>query len=456
MSAPTILEELAGPLIRPADEAYDTARRVWNGMIDRYPALIARAADARDVAAVVRHAREHDLPLAVRGGGHNVAGYATCDNGIVLDLGQLTATAVDPRAATIRAGAGLTWAAFDTATQAHGLATTGGLVSTTGIAGLTLGGGLGWLMRRHGLTCDNLIAAELVTADGQQVTADRHTHPDLLWALRGGGGNFGVVTAFTYRLHPVSQVLGGLVLHPAERAADVLRFYADYCAHAPDEITTMAAIITGPPLPFVPEDLVGRPALALIACCVGEPGTAERTLDPLRRYGPPVADVLGPMPYAALQRMLDAGAPRGMRNYWKSGYLSGLSGSVIDVVVEHAARMTSPLSQVHLHHMGGAVRRTGPDAAAFAHRDAEFALNIVGIWADRADDRDGTAWTRDFWAAIRPHTSGVYVNFLGAEGADRVRTAYDDRAWTRLTEVKRHWDPDNVFRLNQNISPHMG
>ncbi|MGW2721769.1 BBE domain-containing protein [Streptomyces sp. NPDC001492] len=215
-------------------------------------------------------------------------------------------------------------------------------------------------------------------------------------------------------------------------------------------------IIAGPPLPFVPEDLVGRPALALVACCLGEPGTAERTLAPLRRYGPPVADVLGPMPYAALQGMLDAGAHRGMRNYWKSGYLSGLPGSVVDVVVEHAARMTSPLSQVHLHHMGGAVRRTGSDTAAFAHRDAEFALNIVGTWADRADDRTGTTWVRDFWAAIRPHTSGVYVNFLGMEGADRVRTAYDDRTWTRLTEVKQHWDPDNVFRLNQNISPHTG
>ncbi len=443
----------SGELIGPASPAYEIARHVWNGMIDRYPALIARCATAADVAAAVRFGVERGLPIAVRGGGHNVAGNATCDNGLVIDLSLLKRIEVDERARVAHAEAGLVWREFDASTAAAGLATTGGLVSSTGIAGFTLGGGIGWLMRRYGLACDNLVAAELVTADGERIRASEEENQELFWGLRGGGGNFGVVTTFSYRLHPVATVLGGLVLHEAARAAEVLEFFRAFVADAPDELTGLAAFLTAPPAPFVPLDLQGRAVVALVVCYCGDLAEGERVLAPLRRFGPPRADVIGPMPYLALQQMFDAGAPAGLRNYWKSGYVRALDDRAIETIVAHASRARSPLTQVHLHQMGGAVARVADDASAFGHRAAPFTLNIVGTWEEPAADDANLMWVRDFWSAIEPATAGVYVNFLGEEGDERVRAAYPAAVHARLAALKARYDPGNVFHLNQNVRP---
>ncbi|HVA87539.1 MAG TPA: FAD-binding oxidoreductase [Candidatus Saccharimonadales bacterium] len=448
--------EFTGELIGPSSPAYETVRRVWNGMIDRYPALIARCGGVADVAAALRFGREHGLAVAVRGGAHNVAGNATCDNGIVIDLSPMKRIDVNEDARTARAEPGLRWAEFDAATARSGLATTGGLVSTTGIAGFTLGGGIGWLMRRHGLTCDNLLLAEVLTADGERVPASEQENADLFWALRGGGGNFGIVTAFTYRLHPVATVLGGLVLHEAARAADLYRFFREFTADAPDELTAMVVFLTAPPAPFVPPALQGKPAVALVVCYTGDPAQGERVVAPIRRYGPPIADVIGSVPYPALQQMFDQGAPAGLRNYWKSGYMRALDDHAIETIVAHAAAAPSPLTQVHLHQLGGAVSRVAPDATAFAHRSAPFVLNIVGTWAEQADDDTNVLWTRTFWSAIEPATEGAYLNFLGDEGPERIRAAYEPAAYERLVAVKNRYDPTNAFRLNQNVRPSDG
>jgi len=445
-----------GTLIEPTHPEYEAARRVWNGMIDKRPALVARCKNVADVKAALAYARREKLPIAVRGGAHNVAGNATVDGGVVIDLSAMKGIEVDTKRRIARVEAGLTWAEFDAATHALGLATTGGLVSTTGIAGFTLGGGIGWLMRKHGLTSDNLVGADVVTANGESVHASATENPDLFWALHGGGGNFGIVTHFEYRLHPVTQVLGGLTLYPAARAGAVLRHFKELIESAPDELTLLFAFLHAPPAPFVPEHLQLKPAVAIALCYTGDLTEGERLLRPVKSFGPPAVDLVGPMPYPALQSMLDGGAPPGMQQYWKASYLAGLSEAAMDTLVEHAARMRSPLSQVHLHHMGGAVARVPQGATAFAHRDAQLALNIIGMWPEATAEQKAlhTGWARDFALAMAPHgTGGVYVNFLGNEGEDRVRAAYGEEVYRRLSEVKSRYDKDNVFRLNQNIRP---
>ena len=371
----------------------------------------------------------------------------------MLDLSLMRDVVVDPDARTARVQAGATWADFDAATQAHGLASTGGLISHTGVAGLTLGGGIGWLMRKFGLAADNLIGADVVTAPGEIVRANSSEQPELLWGLRGGGGNFGVVTSFEFRLHPVGPVVGGLMGFPLDRGRDVLRRYRAWAAEAPDEFTTIAAVITAPPAPFIPPDLVGQKVVGLAGCWCGEQEAGQAALGPLRDLGP-AFDVFGPMPYTALQGMLDEGAPHGIRSYTRSGYLADLSDGAIDAALEHGANMRSPFSQLHLHHMGGAVTRVGEDDTAFGNRRAAYAYNVNTMWMDPSEDAMQEASNREFSSALAPFaTGGVYVNFLGNEGEARIRAAYGDAKFQRLAELKRRFDPDNLFKLNQNIPP---
>jgi FAD/FMN-containing dehydrogenase len=442
---------LAGELIRPGEAGYEEHRLVWNGMIDKRPALIARCASVADVVHAVNFAREEGVILSVRGGGHSFAGFSTCDGGLVLDLSLMNTVEVDPERRRARVGGGATWSVFDAATHAHGLATTGGLISTTGVAGLTLGGGIGWLQRKCGLACDNLLSVELVTASGDVVRASAGENPELLWALRGGGGNFGVVTTFEFRLHPVSTVLGGLMLFPHDRAAEVMRFYRDYLGDCPDELTTWLSVITAPAAEFIPSDLQGNPSLAVLACHCGVPEDAEPAIQPLRDLGPAV-DLIDSMPYPALQSMLDEDLPPGVRCYLKSGYLADLTDTVIDTVVEHTKVMPSAASTLDVHHMGGALGRIPDDATAFGDRRSAYCFNVVGVWKDPVDDATNGDWVKAFAAALEPlGTGGIYVNF--AADPDRVRVAYSEAKYERLRAVKREYDPTNLFRLNQNVAP---
>lgn len=444
-----------GAVIRPGDAAYDAGRRIWNGAIDRRPALIARCTGAADVRAAVGFARERELVVAVRGGGHNVAGTAVCDGGIVIDLSPMKGMWVDPRARVARAQPGLLWGEFDHETQPFGLATPGGIVTHTGIAGLTLGGGLGWLMRRHGLTADNLLSADVVTADGALVRASAEEHADLFWGLRGGGGNFGIVTSFEYRLHAVGPtVLAGVILHPAARAREVLAFYRDYIASAPDELMTIVVLRMAPPAPFLPESIHGQPVVIIAVCCAGPVEEGERAVAPLRRFGEPLADLIRPTPYASHQALLDASVPHGLGYYWKSEYLRPLSDALIDTLVAHAWRVETPESYAAMFHMGGAVGREDPDGSAFEDRRATHAMTIDGVWSEPTASGACIAWARSFWEAVRPHSTGrVYMNFLGEEGEDRVRAAYGTTKYERLRALKRKYDPTNFFRMNQNIVP---
>jgi FAD/FMN-containing dehydrogenase len=438
-----------GQLLGPGDQGYEEHRRVWNGMIDKRPALIARCHTEGDVVAAVNFAREHGLLLAVRGGGHSFAGFSTCDGGLVLDLSPMQAVEVDPDRRVARAAGGVTWSIFDAATHAHGLASTGGLISTTGIAGLTLGGGIGWLQRKCGLACDNLLSVRLVTAAGEIVRASEAENAELFWGLRGGGGNFGVVTSFEFRLHPVGSVVGGLMLFAASRAAEVMRSYREYVRDCPDELTTWLSAITAPAADFVPDDLQGRAALALLACHCGDPADAELALQPLRNLGPAV-DLIESMPYPALQSMLDEDLPPGVRCYLKAGYTAELTDPLIDAIVEHTSAMPSPSSTFDFHHMGGAVARVSDDATAFSARRSAFCFNIVGVWHEAADDHVNRAWVRQFASALEPFgTGGVYVNFTAEPGA--VASAYSDKQYARLRALKDQYDPTNLFRLNQNI-----
>lgn len=449
-------DRLRGAVIAPTDPAYETARRVWNGLIDRRPALIVRCTGTADVLAALAFAREQGLPVALRGGGHNVAGNAVCDDGLALDLSPMKGLWVDPAARTALAQPGLTWGEFDRETQVFGLATTGGLVSTTGIAGLTLGGGIGWLMRRHGLTCDNLRAVQLVTAAGQVVRASPHENADLFWAVRGAGHNFGAVVALEYQLHPVGpMVLGGPVLYRAAQAAEVLAFFRDWTRTAPDDLTAMVVFLTAPPAPFIPPALHGQPMVAIAVCYSGPLAEGEKVLVPLRAFGPPAVDLIGPLPYTALQSLFDHAAPAGLANYWKSGYLPQLSDQALAVIGAHSAALPTPLSQVHLHHLEGAVSRVPAEATAFAHRTAGYALNIIATWTAPEEAEAARGWVRRFWEAIQPFTDGVYVNFLGADEPERVRAAYGPH-YERLVALKTRYDPDNMFRFNQNIRPRPG
>jgi FAD/FMN-containing dehydrogenase len=444
-SAIAELREHIAEVIAPGDAGYDAARAVWNGMIDRRPALIARCGSTADVVHAVRFATEYQLPIAIRGGGHNAAGLAVCDDGLVVDLTPMRRVEVDPAARIARADGGATWGDFDRATQAHGLATTGGAISMTGIGGLTLGGGLGYLMRSYGLACDNLIAAEVVTAAGEVIRADAEHNADLLWALKGGGGNFGVVTSFDFQLHPVGDVLGGMLIHPADRAPEVLRFYREFTATAPDEVTAFAGLLTTPD---------GMPAVAIIAAYNGPIADGERALAPIRAFGPPVADLIGPIPYTALQTMLDDGFPAGLPVYWRSHFLTDIDDDLLDTLVAQFGKSPSPLSALLIEQVGGAVARVPRDSSAFDHRDADYNLAIISRWPDPAMADAGIAWARETWEATKDHARGVYVNYLGVgEAGDRVRAAYGDEKYARLAEIKQRYDPNNVFRFNQNIRP---
>lgn len=461
----TVLEEatvqefkasLRGELLLPGDEGYDEARKIWNGMIDKRPALIARCAGVADVIDAVNFARTHNLLVSVRGGGHNVAGLAVCDGGIMIDLSLMKSVHVDPKARTARAQSGATLGDLDHETQVFGLAVPAGIVSTTGIAGLTLGGGIGWLTRKYGLTIDNLLSVDIVTADGRFLTASKTENADLFWGVRGGGGNFGIVTSFEYRLHPVGPVVvAGMVLHPMEKAKEVLQFYREYVATAPEELTAMPILRLAPALPFVPEELHGAPVIGVAACYAGPVEEGERVLQPLKEFGSPVLDVIAPKPFAVHQTMLDAGAPQGLYYYLKSEYLSGLSDEAIDVMADYGARIASPLTVVGFFQLGGAESRVDEDDTAYAHRDAAFAMVIQAAWQDPAQSDEHIGWTREFWTAMQPFsTGGVYVNFLSEDdGEDRVRAAYGAEKYERLVALKNKYDPTNLFRLNQNIKP---
>jgi FAD/FMN-containing dehydrogenase len=454
MLAASLEGRFAGELIGRDHPGYERGRRVWNGTVDRRPALIARCTGAEDVLAALGFARDRGLPLAVRGGGHNVAGNAVCDDGVVIDLSAMKAIDVDPERRIARVEPGVLLGELDAATQAFGLATPTGNVSKTGVAGLTLGGGLGWIARLHGAACDNLLAAEVVTADGGRVRASENENPDLLWGLRGGGGNFGVVTSFEYRLHEVGpMVLAGGVVHAFADAPRVLRFFAEFVAEAPDELSVSASTFrAAPPLP-VPPEFHGELVTVLALCYAGDLAEGERVLAPLRRFGAPLADLVAPMPYTTLQTASDASYPDGQRNYWKSHYVDEISGEMIGRLMEHAPRMPSPLSSFYFQHLGGVIGRPGPDAAAFGHRDAVFEFTILTVWQDAAENVQHIEWARGFHAAMQPYATGVYVNNLGVEGAHRVRAAYAPATYARLVALKDRYDPQNVFRLNQNVAP---
>jgi FAD/FMN-containing dehydrogenase len=439
--------QISGRVLVAGDEGYDQARSVWNGMIDRSPTVIVQAEGTADVVAAVLFAGEQGLPVAVRGGGHNVAGLAVCDLGLMVDLSRMRRVEVDPARQIARAQGGALWGDFDAATAAHGLATTGGAISTTGIAGLTLGGGLGHLMRSYGLTCDNLLSAEVVTAHGEVLTASATENADLFWGIRGGGGNLGVVTEFTYRLHPVSQVYGGIITFPLSLARDLMVQYRDVTGTAPD------ALGSGFLLSPLPD---GTHAAVFMACYNGPADEGARVVQPVRGLGTPLMDAIQPLPYTTIQTLFDAGSPSGMLNYWRSNFLTGLTDAVIDIVVDHY-RDAPPGAQVLLEHLGGAVQRVGRDDTAFNHRDYVYNLSIIARWADPEQSAAHIAWVRGLSDAVRPHTQGVYVNYLALEEqADRIRAAYGEEKYTRLVELKDRYDPTNRFCFNQNIPPSVG
>jgi FAD/FMN-containing dehydrogenase len=442
-----------GEVIGPQDPGYDEARAVYNAMIDRRPAVVVRPVDTSDVVAAVNHARENGLDLAVRGGSHSVPGFGTCDGGVVIDLSGMKAILVDANAKTVRAEGGCTWGDFNEATHAFGLATTGGVISTTGIAGLTLGGGIGYLARGLGLSCDNLISAEVVTADGRTLTASDREHEDLFWALRGGGGNFGVVTSFEYRLHPLSEIYGGPMFFEVDDADTVLRFYRDFIADAPEEFGGFPAWQIAPPLPFIPEDRHGDVFLAFVACWAGPVDEGERMLAPLHDVAPVVAEHVGPMPYPALNGAFDALVPSGLQHYWKASFVTELTDELIRAHLDHGPKVPVVNSTVHIYPINGACHRVGSDETAFAYRDANFATVIAGMWPDPAQNEANIAWVRDYYDATAPHSEeGGYVNFMAGDDQGRIRANYRGN-FDRLASVKQAYDPGNLFHLNQNIAP---
>jgi FAD/FMN-containing dehydrogenase len=437
----------AGEVAAPGDPGYDAARRVWNGNVDRRPALVARCRGVADVQAALAYARESGLALSVRGGGHSAPGYGTNDGGLVLDLSPMKGIRVDPGARTVRAEGGVQWGELDRETQAFGLATTGGTVTNTGIAGLTLGGGVGWLMGKHGLTVDNLISADVVTADGVFHTVDAEREPDLFWALRGGGGNFGVVTSFEYRLHPVGTVLGGLVAHPLNAAGDVLRFYREFCTTLPDEAEAYCGILTDPE--------AGIPIIALLLGYNGPVADGERVLRPAREFGQPVADLVGPMPYCVRQTLLDEpNAIVGLHRYWRSAFTEQLDDGLIDGVIEAAAAFTSPLSAFLFAHVHGAAARVPVGDTAFAARRMQWDFNTIGQWVDGGESDRHIAWVKSAWDGFEPHLKGsAYINHISADDApEKVRASYGTNH-ERLRILKGKYDPTNLFRNNPNIQP---
>jgi FAD/FMN-containing dehydrogenase len=449
----TLRRSVTGSVTAEGDPGYDEARRVYNFMIDRRPAAVVRCANTADVAAVVRQAAEAGLELAVRGGAHSVPGYGTADGALVADLSGLSTVTVDPVARTATAGGGVTWGGFNEATAEHGLATTGGIISTTGVGGLTLGGGIGYLARGYGLSCDNLLSARVVTADGSVITASADEHPDLFWALRGGGGNFGVVTEFTFQLHPVAEIYGGPMFFELSDGPEVLGYFNEFIRTAPREYGGFPAFQIAPPLPFVPENRVGEPFVAVVSCWTGSPDDGEKVMQGFRDVARPVAEHVGPMPYAALNGAFDALVPRGLQHYWKAAFIGNLTDSAIAAHLEHGSRVPVVNSTVHLYPINGAVHDVASDATAFGHRDATYAAVIAGMWPDPADNETHTRWVRDYHAAIAPHShEGGYVNFASADDQPAVAANYGAN-FNRLREVKRQYDPGNLFHLNQNIEP---
>jgi FAD/FMN-containing dehydrogenase len=446
--------ELPASLRLPGEPGYDEARTLWNAMIDRRPGAVVRATSAEEVRRAVRIAADRGLLLAVRGGGHNIAGNASCDGGLLLDLSPMKAVRVDPAARSARVEPGVTLGELDLATQAHALAVPLGINSTTGVAGLTLGGGFGWLSRKLGLTIDNLRSADVVTASGELLHASDGENRDLFWALRGGGGNFGVVTSFELALHPVGpEVFAGLVVHPMADAGALLAEYRRIAAGAPDELTSWVVLRLAPPLPILPPALHGTPVLVFATCWAGKLEEGTAALAPLRALGKPHAELVGPVPYVRWQTALDPLLTPGARNYWKSHDLRSLSDGAVDVLLEHAARIPLPECEVFVGHLGGAVNRVPAEATAYPHRDVQFVVNVHGRWREPADDARGIAWARALFGALAPHaTGGVYVNFMPADEVGRVRGAYGLN-YARLAALKARYDPANLFRLNQNIRP---
>ena len=437
---------IEGDVLRAGDAGYDEARTIWNAMIDKRPALIARCRNATDVRAAVRFARDNGLLVSVRGGGHNVAGNAICDDGLMIDLSLMKEVQIDKAAARVKVGGGATLGDLDRATYAEGLAVPAGIVSETGVGGLTLGGGVGWLVRKHGMTCDNLVSAEVVTADGRIVTASASENDDLFWGLRGGGGNFGVVTTFEFKAYPLTTVVGGMILFPRDDAAEVYRFYRDFTKQAPLDLTAYCACLCTPD---------GMPVTAVIACYSGDLAQAESVLAPLRSFGNPVADMLQEMPRIDMQTMFDAGFPYGNRNYWKSAFVDEFTDDAIDIVVERANLNPSPLSALMIeYYYGGPSSEIGETETAFAHRAAQYDVGIVGQWVESSDDHKNMSWVRETYDALAPFNNGrIYANLMGSDQmTDELQSAFGPN-YERLVALKRKYDPDNFFRLNQNIKP---
>jgi FAD/FMN-containing dehydrogenase len=442
-----------GELILPVDGGYDAARKVYNAMIDKHPALIMRCADIADVIAAVNFAREHKLAIAIRGGSHNVAGFGTCDDGLVIDLSRMKGIRVDPVKRTVRAEGGCTWGDVDHATHAFGLAAPGGIISTTGIAGLTLGGGIGHLTRKYGLSCDNLISADVVTADGRLITASADQNADLFWGLRGGGGNFGVVTSFEFRLHPVSTVFAGPILYPLEKSKDALRFYRDYMAKAPEDMNAFFAFLIVPPGPPFPEHLHNKTVCGVVCCYTGSLDKAEEVVRPLREFGPPVFEHVGPIPFPMLQSAFDALVPPGLQNYWKADFVKDLTDEVIEAHVKYGPDVPTIHTALHIYPVSGAAHRVGRDDTAFSYREAGFTHVIAALYPDPADTPKNKTWVQNYWSELHPHSAGgAYVNFMMEEGEDRVAASYRDN-YERLARVKAKYDPNNLFHVNQNIKP---
>jgi FAD/FMN-containing dehydrogenase len=436
---------LRSELLREGHTAYEEARKIHNGMIDRRPALIVRCTGVADVMSAIHFARDNDLLVSVRGGGHGGPGFAVCDGGLMIDLSPMKSIRVDPMQRTARAEGGVTWGEFDHETQAFGLATTGGVARPTGIAGLTLAGGHGFLMRKHGLACDNLLSVDIVTADGQMRTASLTEYADLFWGVRGGGGNFGVVTSFEYQLHPVGLMLGGLLIYPMNQASQVLRYYHEFTSTAPDELGSLAVLGTLPD---------GTPAVVILLGYNGPMDQGEQVLRPLRAFGSPLEDRVGPLPYTALQSIVENFNPPGLRNYWKTSYLTDLSDEAIDTMVGRYATVPAPYTHVILYTLGGAMSRIDKDETAVAYRDARHAFLVVGMWSDCAEDEKNIRWVRDLWSAMQPFSSGgFYINYEADTGLERVEAAYGPEKYERLIAVKNKYDPVNLFRLNQNIRP---
>jgi FAD/FMN-containing dehydrogenase len=456
MTKPTMEElrgQVRGEVITEQDAGYDEARKVYNAMHDRRPAVVIRCTDAGDVMAAVDYAREAGQVLSVRGGSHSAPGFGTNDGGVVIDLSPMKGTRVDPRAQTARAQGGCTWGDFNHATHAFGLATTGGIVSTTGIAGLTLGGGIGYLARGCGLSVDNLLSADVVTADGQFRVASEKENADLFWALRGGSGNFGVVTSFEYQLHPIKDILAGIFFFPLDRARDVLEFYRGFIQTAPEQLGGFPAILIAPPLPFIAEKDHGKTFCAMVACWSGPLDKGEQALEPIRKAAPLVAELVTPMPYPAINSLFDGLLPPGLQNYWKGSFATELTDGAIKVHLEHGPKIPTVNCAMHIYPIDGACGRVPADATAYAYRDAKFATVIAGVWPDAADNEKNIKWVRDYYKALEPHSSaGGYINFMDADDQGRIKDNYKGN-YDRLVAAKRKYDPHNLFHLNQNIKP---